>query len=280
MIIRDGKEITPTNYIVKDRSLKKLIDIRESAAYLFSGYLGQSVDGIIEYNDTENAKSVANMFENCLQITHIPSLNLASTENFMNMFYNCINLTSLPNSLEDITPMNCRMMFAYCNQLTEIPLFNTSQCSSLDGLFAGCWNITTIPQFNTSNVTSMATIFSDCGSLTNIPLLDTNNLQNASNMFNGCTNLTTIPALDFSNVGQVGYIFNRCSNLEEIHITGLRIGFDISASTKFTREALVEILTNLATITSSQTITMGATNLAKLTEDDITIATNKGWTVA
>ena len=55
---------------------------------------------------------------------------------------------------------------------------------------------------------------------------------------------------------------------------------DISSSTKFTREALLEIIGNLKTVTSTKTLTMGSTNLAKLTEEDKAIATNKGWTLA
>ena len=61
---------------------------------------------------------------------------------------------------------------------------------------------------------------------------------------------------------------------------GMKVNFYISASTKFTREALVEILNNLATVTSTQTLTMGSTNLAKLTDEDKAIATGKGWTLA
>ena len=62
-------------------------------------------------------------------------------------------------------------------------------------------------------------------------------------------------------------------------MTGMKTRFDISASTKFERTDLVTILNNLATVTSAQTLTMGSTNLAKLTSSDKAIATNKGWTL-
>lgn len=75
-------------------------------------------------------------------------------------------------------------------------------------------------------------------------------------------------------------MFYDCSNLTEIHMTGMKVSFDIASSTKFTRDALVEILNNLATVTSTKTLTMGSTNLAKLTDEDKAIATNKGWTLA
>ena len=126
----------------------------------------------------------------------------------------------------------------------------------MDSTFSNCIRLTTVPLFNTSNVTSMNGTFSNCQAL------------------------ISIPALDVSNVNNLISAFWRCSNLESIEMTGMKVSFDISYSTKFTREALVVILNNLATVSTSQTLTIGATNLAKLTEEDKAIATNKGWTLA
>ena len=98
-------------------------------------------------------------------------------------------------------------------------------------------------------------------------------------MFYDCPNLTSVPAMDTSNVTDMGSMFQYCSNIETIHMHGMKVSFNISASTKFTRDALVEILNNLATVTTSPTLTMGSTNLAKLTDADKAIATGKGWTL-
>ena len=62
-------------------------------------------------------------------------------------------------------------------------------------------------------------------------------------------------------------------------MTGMKVSFDISASTQFDESDLVTILNNLATVTSTKTLKIGATNLAKLTDDEKAIATNKGWTL-
>ena len=43
---------------------------------------------------------------------------------------------------------------------------------------------------------------------------------------------------------------------------------------------MVSMFNNLATIGTTKTITLGATNLAKLTEGEKAIATGKGWTLA
>ena len=59
-------------------------------------------------------------------------------------------------------------------------------------------------------------------------------------------------------------------------MTGMKLSFDISASTQFEESDLVTILNNLATVTSTKKLKMGSKNLAKLTDDEKTIATNKG----
>ena len=99
-------------------------------------------------------------------------------------------------------------------------------------------------------------------------------------MFYSCSSLTSVPALNVSNVTDLSNMLISCSKLSSILMYGMKVSFDISVSTLFTESALVTILNNLATVGTTQTLTMGATNLAKLTAGDLLIATNKNWTVA
>ena len=154
---------------------------------------------------------------------------------------------------------------------------NVNDCSRM---FYNCSIITSIPNMNTSKVTDMGYMFSNCSRLTSVPAMDTSKVTNMTYMFYYCSSLTSIPSMDTSKVTDMGYMFSNCSNLESIHMHGTKVSFDISASTKFTREALVEILNNLATVTTSPTLTMGSRNLAKLTDADKAIATGKGWKLA
>jgi len=140
---------------------------------------------------------------------------------------------------------------------------------------------------DTSDVTSFQYMFYECSSLIRAPDFDTSNGYTFYGMFLGCINLKIVPAY---NVGKArtgtisknrfNFMFEGCESLEEIHMYGMKYSFDISASTQFTESALVEILNNLGTVTTTQTLTMGADNLAKLTEEEKAIATNKGWTLA
>ena len=121
----------------------------------------------------------------------------------------------------------------------------------------------------------------ECISITTIPLFNTSKVTNMNSMFAHCTSLSTVPQLDVSGVTDMGSMFYNCSSLEQIHMININANLDISSSTKFTREALNEIIGNLKAQTSgTKTLTMGSTNLAKLTDEDKAIATNKGWTLA
>ena len=211
--------------------------------------------GILKYEDMSNVTDMSYMFFSCYNINSIPLLD---TSNVNNMLY----------------------MFSRCYKLATIPKLETSNVTTMSNMFYSCESLASIPQLDTSNVTDMNEMFYLCSSLVSIPKLDTSKVTNANNMFGFCRKLTAIPQLDMSNVDTNEYMFYMCSNLTEIHITGMKVSFNISSSTKFTREALVEIINNLATITNTQTLTMGATNLAKLTNEDKSIATNKGWTLA
>lgn len=72
-------------------------------------------------------------------------------------------------------------------------------------------------------------------------------------------------------------------NLESLeNYDGANISVDHSYNNalKLTRQSLLNILNTLPTVSEARTITLGATNKAKLTDTEIAIATNKGWTVA
>lgn len=158
---------------------------------------------------------------------------------------------------------------------------DTSNVTYMNNMFYNCSYVTTVPQFDTSNVTNMRSMFNSCYKLTTVPRFDTSKVKNMESMFSSCSKLTTVPQFDTSNVTNMSDMFSYCSNLEAIHMININANLNISASTKFTREALLEIIGNLKAKTSgTKTLTMGSTNLAKLTDEDKAIATNKGWTLA
>lgn len=57
------------------------------------------------------------------------------------------------------------------------------------------------------------------------------------------------------------------------------VGFSLEHSPKLTRNSLLNIINGLVSVTTPQTLALGSTNLAKLTDDEKKIATGKGWTL-
>ncbi len=82
-----------------------------------------------------------------------------------------------------------------------------------------------------------------------------------------------------------GSAFSGCTALEEVIFEG-EIGsnrLNLSACTKLTHASLMSIINCLVDYSASgttYTVTLGATNLAKLTDSEKAIATQKGWTLA
>ena len=183
-----------------------------------------------------------------------------------------------PNDTENVNNMSS--MFAECINLASIPQLNTANVTTMFAAFQNCRTITTIPVLDTGKVNKMTSTFEYCENLTTIPLLNTSNVSNMNYMFSGCNKLISIPALDVSKVTSFYQCFSGCINLKSILMTNIGVNLNISASTQFEKSDLVTILNNLATVTTTQTLTMGATNLAKLTDEEKAIATNKGWTLA
>ena len=214
-----------------------------------------SFDGAIPFTATSNVKDMSYMFYYCNQLTSVP-------------LFDTSNVTSM------------EFMFNGCERLTSIPLLDTSKVTNMNSMFSYCEKLTSIPLFDTSKVTNMGSMFSNCPSLTSIPSLDTRNVTNMEFMFVGCSSLRSIPSFDVSEVTRMYYMLRDCSSIETIHMINIGADLDISPSTKFTREALLEIIGNLKTVTTTKTLTMGDDNLDKLTNEDKAIATNTGWTLA
>lgn len=77
-------------------------------------------------------------------------------------------------------------------------------------------------------------------------------------------------------------VFNSSPAIEEIYVTGTiaQNGFNVQWSNNLTHDSLMSIINALKTFTDggTHTITLGSTNLAKLTDEEKQIITNKGWT--
>ena len=205
------------------------------------------------------------------------------------MFSDCINLTTIPQ-LDTSRVNNMSQMFNGCKKLQSIPLLNTSNVNNMIGMFDGCESLTTIPQMDTSNVTNMCSMFYSCKSLTTIPQLDTSKVSSMLSMFRECDALESIPLLDCGKVTDASPLINPSYYGDHIYLTdmggfkNIKVSFDIQRAPNLTVQSLMNVINNLYDFvgngsTTTKTLTLGTTNLNKLTDEQKAVATNKGWTL-
>ena len=180
------------------------------------------------------------------------------------MFYNCSTLTSIEGIGEWDTSevKDMANMFRDCRGLMSLDLsgWKTYNVTDMNNMFIACSNLINldVSGFDTSKVTNMSYMFQNCNGLTSLDLSgwDTGKVTNMSNMFSGCSGLTSLDSM-------------------------MNISTSLSLSdTILDVSSLLDVIDNLATLTSTKTLTLGTVLLAKLTAEQIAVATNKGWTVA
>lgn len=97
--------------------------------------------------------------------------------------------------------------------------------------------------------------------------------------FSGNRAITSILGLDITNLTGTNINFTNCTSLVYLELKGANKSFSVSSS-PLNKNSLLYILNNLQSVEEMQTLTLGETNLAKLSEEEKAIATNKGWTLA
>lgn len=262
----------------------------------FSGY-GEERIPLLELNpNTSNVTDMNNLFSGCSSLKSIPAMNTQNVTNMSSMFNGCVKLSTVP-LLNTSNVTNMFGMFCQCASLTEIPILDTGKVTNMTVMFSNCSSLRQIPLLDTKSCTSMSGMFSNCSSITEIPELDTSNVTIMYTMFIKCTSLATVPMLDASKTTDVWYMFDKCPSL--VMLGGLknlgmnyasswsagesRATLNLSDSPLLTHDSLMNVINNLYDIKSKgvkpQILKLGDTNKAKLTAEEIAIATNKGWNV-
>ena len=235
----------------------------------------QGVDGfyavMVDVNQTVSSKVVV---PNGIKFSNSSAVNsedfdVSQVSDMSYMFKSCYNLTSLDLSTWDVSNVtNMYCMFNYCTLLTSLDLSN--------------WNV--------SNVTNMGGMFASCG-LTSLDLSNwtVSNVTDISAMFKDCDKLISldISGWNMSNVTDMRSMFYKCVNLTDLNMTNAilpknNLNFALSTCTALTIVSLESVLNALPQLSEGEsfTCTIGSDNLAKLTDEQKAIATNKGWVLS
>lgn len=163
--------------------------------------------------------------------------------------------------------------------------------------FSGLKKIKSI--FNTSTLTGMSTAFTSCLSLEEVPSFDTSNVTNMNATFKSCTKMITLPLFNASKVNNITEIVTYCHKLSNFGgllnlgkgytqktVNYSRYTLSVTYCTELTHESLMNIINNLYDLNLTydvanggtlytQTLNLGSTNKAKLTAEEIAVATEK-----
>jgi surface protein len=167
------------------------------------------------------ASNPLRLMERCTILRH-------NTTNMANTFYNCSSLQSVPLfNTTNVTSMGAASagMFQGCSSLQTVPLFDTSNVVSMGpsaatggGMFKDCAALVTVPLFNTAKVTAMGFMFNGCSALQSVPLFDTSKVTYTGSMFNGCSALQSVPLFDTANVTDTTSMFSQCKSLQTVPV--------------------------------------------------------------
>lgn len=181
-----------------------------------------------------------------------------------------------------ISVKDYRIKFAH-SEFEEVPDWADFEgVTDMSYMFRECWYIETIPFINTRSVTNMAFMACRATVIKSIPQLDTSQVTNMNYMFNQCMQLRTLPSMDMSQVTSTKNMLKQCGLLTDLGgFIGLKCNLDLSSCTRLTHDSIMNVINKAADVSANpQTLTFGSSNLAKLTDEEKAIATNKGWTLA
>lgn len=273
-----------------------------------SAFTNTAINNIVLPDTLEIISS--NAFSNCAKLTSINIPDKVTTID-NDAFYNCTNLTSVIVSenanytlgqyafqssgitdacVTDIISHASSVygyIFDKCNSLenVEVKYFWTN-------MFSNCSNLKTAKStgLSSSGSTGNNVFYSDKALETVI--LSDGTTTIGTNVFYGCTSLKTVylpssitTATDNSltSTSSYYYAFYNCTALEDVQLgQDWNMSLRLDVSNNITVDSMVIMFNSLKDLTgeTAKTLTLGATNLAKLTDEQKLIATNKNWTLA
>ena len=223
-------------------------------------------------------------------------------------YYRGTNLDCVSNwDTSKVTDMGSMFYYSTVTSL-DVSKWNTSNVKNTYGMFQNCSELVSLDLsgWNTSNVTNMNNMFSRCNKLISVDLSgwDTSNVTGMSSLFNGSSTmaLTNVKGeLDLSGLTNGFYPnsandpLRKCANLETLYLKNIYKNCTMKNESKWSinlgetiikDECLLYIINELPdlindkklTTTNNIILTLPKTNT--LTEEQVKVATDKGWQVA
>lgn len=242
--------------------------------------IGSNFQSMFFVNYGNKQKSNPNLtFNSNYHLLKIPQIDTSEKTDFFFMFNNCYWIKTIP-AIDTSAATTMAMMFLNCASLAFIPYLDTHNVTDMNMMFRECSLLEYVPALDMGNVTNCSNMFCNCKNLQNVVKLQTHNCENFDYMFYSCTELKRIGEIDLSSATNVNYMFNNCNSMVSIGFAGIiPISLDLSPCSLLNVDSLMSAINALKDLTEadSQTLTLGSSNLDKLTDEKKAIATAKNW---
>ena len=243
----------------------------------------------------KNETNLSNLFASNINLRNIDVSNW-DTSNVTSMsrtFASMSNLESVDCADWDVS--NVTNFFAMSDdshklKTIDVSKWNTSSATNMAWMFSGnSLETLDVSNFNTSKVTNMYSMFSQCHSLSKLDIsnFDTSNVLDFGRAFSYwgkvCEELN-ISGLNLTKVTNIENAFIN-TNCKVIRCDGLRLpnidmrNIGLHTSTALTVDSIVGLLNSLPQSDKGYSFQIGSGNIAKLSDEQKSIATDKGWTL-
>lgn len=219
--------------------------------------------------DTSKITSLAFAFANMknLESVNFADWDVSNVTTFFAMFDNSSKVNTIDVSKWDTS-----------SAINMAWMFNGNNLKHLD-----------VSNFNTSKVTNMFAMFASSNSLTQLDIsnFDTSNVLDFGRTFSywsGVNKELNISGLNLTRCTSIDNTFTK-TNFKVIRCDGLRLpnidmsNIGLSSSTSLTVDSIIGLLNALPQSDKGYSFQIGSDNIAKLSDEQKAIATNKGWTL-
>lgn len=256
--------------------------------------LGTVSNGSYKYFNIEKPICEGNLIRT-VKVNIVPKINLHKEG--IKLSYS--NFKQVPDCFDFAGITTLENMFSNCANLITAPNLDTSEVTNISRTFYYCGQLVEVPSYDLSNATNMSSAFEYCSKLTDLSFMENwvypKNVDMAS-MFANIYGLTKCPALyiEGNTSYYQSYPFWSYSNLTSFTDFGGFIGLKYSMDKEYqlskclilSYESCINILNGLydfvgngETPNSSQGKLKVHQNFLDAVGDEITIGTNKGWTI-
>lgn len=227
-------------------------------------------DGLIDWKHIDGMRY---MFYQCSKLKDLGDIDTSNVTDMYNAFYACSNLTG--DAIKNLDTSNVKN-FYYTFASTKLDYF---------------------PSLNTSQVTDFSYVFRDVTTMVEVMPIDTSNATTMNSMFyvfGGGQKLQKLPEFDCTNVTNIGSYFAYSGYVDKVpNLTdcggwkNLKIdwndGYGLNHCPNLSYQSCINILNGLWDFrngdnTTTRTLKVHQ-NFLDLVGDEISIATNKGWTI-